>query len=152
MKKLAVVLMALLVVQVASAQFASPWNPDVMGSGQLRFIGTIDTTATIYSRQFTLRDYDGESFVTYPLSVGYSFSNADTCKITVYIQGSYDGNNWKNVDTLMSADTTRNVWTFASKTLNNKKLPVYRLMALGAAGSKGIATLTVIVYPYRKDH
>ena len=119
----------------------------------IQIAGTIDTTNTLNSNAFSLLGFDKVDLYTYPLTAGVKLAGTSTAtrKVSAYIQGSFDGSNWANIDTISTADSANTLITVRSLNLNNYRMPLYRLSVVGATSANDNTTFDVRVYAWRKD-
>lgn len=146
MKRKIMMLAAMLVclVHEGPAQFLSTYDPatqGVNGGLMLTFKGTTLGTATLTSNTFSLGDFDGLSFVAYPVQV-VRYLNvhlaADTlASHSIYLDGSMDGTNFLPVDTIATTDTTRGARTYSTIDFNEKKYLFYHLRSKGGRQTWG---------------
>lgn len=115
----------------------------------VNFQAKVDSGQTFYSNLFGLNQHNGFS-TTYELSYGYKLTNAaDTQQVSVTLQGSFDGTNWKNVDTLF-ADSSE-TFNYGKTYLFGYHFPYYRLLIAAGTRNKNNTDLKAWVYAYRKD-
>lgn len=111
----------------------------------------IDSIDTDTSASFTLAKFNNVSFSDMPIKVQYqAVSTLGTPKLTVYIDGSFDGTNWVRVDTLVT-DLTSEAVTQADLDLNNQKYPYYRQTASGVASNHSDTTFYTKWYLYQRE-
>ena len=97
------------------------------------FTCTVDSLDTLTSSNFKLGKYDNVAWASLPFAYQIKVSSVlGGVKVTAYLQGSFDGTNWANVDTLVSAYTTETLAT-GTRYLNDLKRPIYRLLIYGVA-------------------
>lgn len=116
----------------------------------LAFELTLDTNNTYQSEAFSLNRFDNDSFSTYPLGVEYyNVSAVGAVQVTTILQYSYDGTNFTNKDTIISASTSE---TRTATTLTpTVKAPYYRINFVGGTNNRSDTAAKLYLYAYRKD-
>lgn len=161
MKKLVSVLMLMCAVAMVSlAQITTNMTfKQVNTGGYWTLALTIEDSGTVYnSNAFSLGDYDGESFATYPLAVQRTLSSVSNVSyVNILIQASMTGGSsdtWTTVDTVAIQDSVETT-TYSTHDLNSKKYPYYRFRFVGtengATTNHDDATFTLYAYAYRRD-
>jgi hypothetical protein len=139
----------------------------------IRFTCTVDSLDTLTSNRFDLEKYQNSYWgvtldstrlddtydwynpIRFPFKVQYQALSAVAApRVTAYIQGSVDGTNWFNVDTLFS-DFTSEAITRADINLNNQKVPWYRLLLYGITGSppnRADTIFDLFIYAYQREN
>lgn len=133
-----VVLMVMLSLQV-SAQFNAAFNPYKGAQGQMYFVDTCKATATTTSEIFKLNTFHPLS--TVPLSIAYKLVSAENRVVTIRVQGTMDGINFLQVDTLVAKDTVNNTWTHVASDLNQRNFPWYRYQVVGSDSNHATGTV-----------
>lgn len=118
--------------------------------------GTIAGTDTLLSDAFEFSEYNDHSFITYPVTTGFTLSSGtvSTRKISCEILGSFENSltaTWVVYDTLMTSDSTATP-TNKDVNLKNKHYPFSKLRFFGTTGnaSSGIP-FKHWIYCYKKD-
>jgi len=157
MKKIFFLILLILTPAVfAQSAFTTGWSPKIeyKGNGTVVIVkGTIDTTDQLNSTAFSLLGYDKVDLATYPLTAGVKLSGTSTAtrKVHCFIQGSYDGTNWANVDTISNADSANTLIMKTALNLNGYRTPYYRIAVVGATTANDLTTFDIRVYAYRRD-
>jgi len=150
------ILLTLTPAVFAQSAFTTGWSPKVeyKGNGVVVIVkGVSDTTDALYSSAFTLQGYDKVDLYTYPLTAGVKLSGTSTTtrKVSSFIQASWDGTNWANIDTISNADSANTLIMKSALNLNGYRAPFYRISVVGATTANDLTTFDIRVYAYRRD-
>jgi len=140
----------------AQSAFTTGWSPKIEYKGNSQVVivkGVSDTTDALYSTAFSLQGYDKVDLNTYPLTAGVKLSGTSTAtrKVSSYIQASWDGTNWANIDTISTADSVNTLIMKTALNLNGYRAPYYRISVVGATTANDLTTFDIRLYAYRRD-
>jgi hypothetical protein len=115
------------------------------GSLFVTFSADVDSNATVASDPFTIDEFDGASFTTYPINyTKIQSSVSDKPHITATIEGSNDLANWVVIDTVGTPGDSLETLYKGTLTLNdtsyNNKFHYYRVKYVGLDTNRDDAT------------
>lgn len=108
-------------------------------------ISYLTTTGSAYSEKFSLTEQDAFSWNTYLWRFAFTGTKptTGTIKVINYLQGSMDGTNWTNLDTLKNTDSSLTTTPYiTTSNINNWKYPWYRWEFKGGTGNIDSVTVT----------
>ena len=138
---LALALTAISFAQVSRIEVAD--GKEIISASNISYL---NTTNSAYSEKFSLTDQDAYSWNTYQWRFAFSGTKptTGTIKVINYLQGSMDGTNWTNLDTLKATDSTLTTTPYiVTSNVNNYKYPYYRWEFKGGTGNIDSVTVTV---------
>ena len=158
-----VVLLSITSLMAQTSSFTDNAKSYSSGTGDgmvINFTGVVDSTAdSLYSKTFSLGNYDAESFYTYPVNSTLLLSGgtASTQKVNIFVLGSNTpGATSSNLADFVTCDTIAyedSSTTILYKTfnMNGAKYAKYMLFIQGTAGNV-LTNFSLPLYLYRRDH
>lgn len=147
-KHLGFIYTLLLVGMLFITSFAQVTRPEVADGKEIITATNntyLTTTGTANSESFSLTQQDAFSWNTYLWRCAFTATKptTGTIKVINYFQGSMDGTNWTNLDTLKATDSTLTTTPYIVTTnFNNWKYPYYRWQFKGGTGNIDSVTVT----------
>lgn len=158
MKKFLSILMVFLMAVTFVFAGDGTWSIDaskrehVPAQGEvITFACSVDSIDTLTSRTFSMTEFDGmadSTFSEVPMAYKVS-SSAGTPKVTVYIQGSYDDENYFSIDTIatdQTAETLQKGFVDVFKYI----VPYHQVVIEGIETSRADTEFKMWLYPYWK--
>lgn len=141
--------------QLSFSQYLTGFNPkltEVQNAGLVvEFRATADSLENITSRLFSVTNYDGGAWSSYPIYYTKStVSAAGKPFTTVTIEGSNDNENWVVIDTVGGASDSLETLASGSIDLGGKKFLYYRQRTKGESGNRRDTVVKTTYYFYNR--